>query len=126
MLRDPAWAEQNLAQHDSWFYPGTFVRRPLDRSWLVRLARTAAYKRARQPLQRTLTGYPLYNENQEAYQVTRRILLTVRRGCAGGRLSAGGPRDAGAARSGSGEGRDAAVRRAGGAAARSWCTHDLI
>jgi hypothetical protein len=75
VLRDPAWAEQNLAQHDSWFYPGTFVRGPLDRSWLVRLVRTAAYKRARQPLQRTLTGYPLYNEDQEAYQVTRRILL---------------------------------------------------
>ena len=75
VLRDPAWAEQNLAQNDSWFYPGTFVRGPLDRSWLVRLARTAAYKRARQPLQRTLTGYPLYDENQEAYQVTRRILL---------------------------------------------------
>lgn len=74
-LRDASWAEQNLSQHDSWFFPGTFVKGPLDSSWLVRLARTAMYQRNRQALQRTPRGYPLYNEDQEAYKVTRQILL---------------------------------------------------
>jgi hypothetical protein len=75
LLRDPVWAEQNLSEHDSWYFPGTFVSRRLDASWLVRLARTALYQQARQKLQRTPTGYPIYGEDQEAYQVTRRVLL---------------------------------------------------
>jgi hypothetical protein len=48
---------------------------PLDASWLVRLTRTAAYQQARAGLQRSEHGYPLYGEDQEAFQITVRILV---------------------------------------------------
>ena len=75
LVRDPVWVERELGPQDAWFYPGTFVKGPLDDSRLVRLVRTAAYQRHRQAFQRTPTGYPLYGEDQEAYRVTRQILL---------------------------------------------------
>jgi hypothetical protein len=74
-LGDPQWVEQTLGPHDSWYFPGTFVADPFDASWVVRLARTAAYKRSRTPLLRTETTYPAYSSEQEAYQVTGRILI---------------------------------------------------
>jgi hypothetical protein len=74
-LMDPAWAEETLGPHDAWYVPGFFVESALDRSWLARLARTAAYRRHRQTLERGPHAYPLYAEDQEAFQITRRILI---------------------------------------------------
>ncbi len=73
-LLDPQWAEATLGPHDAWFVPGTFVRSPLDASWLVRLGRTAAYHRHRKVFERGERTYPLYAEEQEAFQVTWRVL----------------------------------------------------
>jgi hypothetical protein len=72
---DPLWVEQTLGQHDAWYFPGTFIAGPLDGSWVVRLARTAAYRQARAPLLRDERSYPLYGEDREAYQITGRILI---------------------------------------------------
>jgi hypothetical protein len=72
---DTAWVEQTLGPHDTWFFPGTFVESPFDRSRIVRLAKTAAYQRARTSLMRDGREYPLYDEDHEAYQVTGRILI---------------------------------------------------
>jgi hypothetical protein len=74
-LNDPVWVEQTLGPDDDWYFPYTFVASPLDGSWLVRLTRTAVYRQARQRLLRTDSGYPLYDDRGEAYQLTRRILL---------------------------------------------------
>ena len=46
-LMDPLWVETNLGPHDAWFFPGTFVANPLDALELVRLMRTAWYRRSR-------------------------------------------------------------------------------
>jgi hypothetical protein len=73
-LEDSQWVEQNLGPHDAWYFPGTFIAGPFDSSWLVRLARTAAYQRARSSLLRDDQRYPLYDPDQEAYTVTERIL----------------------------------------------------
>lgn len=74
-LGDPRWVEANLGDHDAWYFPGTFVEQPLDSLWLVRLARTAVYQQQRAGLMRTVDEYPLYREDQEAYQVTARVLV---------------------------------------------------
>jgi lysophospholipase L1-like esterase len=74
-VEDVAWVEQTLGAHDAWFFPGTFVESPFDRSRLIRLARTAAYRHARAALERDTDSYPLYDDQQEAYQVTGRILI---------------------------------------------------
>jgi hypothetical protein len=74
-LLDPAWAEATLGPHDAWYVPGTFVESPFDRSWLARLARTAAYRHHRRAMERGPHSYPLYAEDQEAFQLTRRILI---------------------------------------------------
>lgn len=76
---DVTWLEQTLGPHDAWYFPGTFVASPFDRSWIVRLARTAAYQRARASLVRDGHRHPLYDEHQEAYQVTGRILIEFAR-----------------------------------------------
>jgi hypothetical protein len=78
-VRDPAWVEETLGPHDAWFFPGTFAPSPFDRSSIVRHARTAAYQHARASLVRTDGRYPLYDEHQEAYQVTGRILIEFAR-----------------------------------------------
>ncbi|MCC7372076.1 MAG: hypothetical protein IT306_26910 [Chloroflexi bacterium] len=74
-LLDVHWVESTLGQHDSWYFPNTFTAGPLDSSHLVRLGRTAAYTWHRQPLLRTERGFPLYDQQGEAYQLTQRILL---------------------------------------------------
>src|SRR5215212_4170104 len=74
-VEDAAWVEETLGPHDAWYFPGTFVEDPFDGSRIVRHARTAAYQRARASLVRADHRYPLYDEGQEAYQVTGRILI---------------------------------------------------
>jgi hypothetical protein len=74
VLGDPHVVEQTLGDHDAWYFPGTFVEQPLDTLILARLARTAAYQRSRSSLLRSDIGYPLYDRQGEAYELTRRIL----------------------------------------------------
>ena len=74
-VEDAAWVEATLGPHDAWYFPGTFVEGPFDGSRLVRHARTAAYRRAQASLVRGDRRYPLYDDEQEAYQVTGRILI---------------------------------------------------
>jgi hypothetical protein len=45
-LKDPRWVETNLGPGDEWYFPGEFVRNPLDVFRVVRLARTVAFDRA--------------------------------------------------------------------------------
>lgn len=78
-VEDATWVEGTLGPHDAWYFPGTFVTSPFDRSSIVRHARTAAYQRARASLVRSDRRYPLYDEHQEAYQVTGRILIEFAR-----------------------------------------------
>ena len=75
LLGDPAWVEQTLGHHDAWYFPGTFVPGALDASALVRVARTAAYQQARADLHRTGHKHPLYRADQEAFEITGRILV---------------------------------------------------
>jgi hypothetical protein len=74
-LLDPQWTEATLGPHDAWYVPGMFVKGPLDSIWLTRLARTAAYHHHRHAFARGEHSYPLYDEDQEAFQVTLRILI---------------------------------------------------
>lgn len=74
-LGDPAWVEHTLGQHDSWYFPGTFVPNAFDSSRLVRLARTAACQQRRATLQRTGHDHPLYRVDQEAFVVTYRTVV---------------------------------------------------
>lgn len=73
-LGDPRVVEQTLSEHDAWYFPGTFADSPLNRSMLVRIARTAAYQESRLALVRNEHGYPPYDQQGEAYQITGRIL----------------------------------------------------
>lgn len=73
-LRDPRWAEATLGPHDAWFFPGVFVPSPLDMLMTVRVGRTAAYQWSRRALRKDEQQYPLYDDGQEAYEVTRRVL----------------------------------------------------
>ena len=45
-LQDPLWVERNLGPRDGWYFPGMFVRNPLDLLELNRLVRTARYRAA--------------------------------------------------------------------------------
>jgi hypothetical protein len=82
-LLDPAWVERELGPHDAWYFPGTFVANPLDRSLLVRLARTAAYRRGPKDLEFTRDWADqlarAYRDRGESYQVAGRVLLEFAR-----------------------------------------------
>jgi hypothetical protein len=74
-LRDPHDVEETLGDHDAWYYPDTFVDGPLDELQLVRVARTAGYRMSRAAIVRSDDGYPFYDQQGEAYQITGRILI---------------------------------------------------
>jgi hypothetical protein len=74
-LDDPKEVERLLADHDTWYFPGTFVEGPFDEVGLVRIARSAAYRQSRAALARTDAGYPFYDQQGEAFQVTGRVLI---------------------------------------------------
>jgi hypothetical protein len=76
-FRDPGWVEANLGEHDTWYFPGTFVAHPLDGLELVRLVRTFAYRSYRPQWG---TWYPgsaemAYRPGTEAFEVLRAVLV---------------------------------------------------
>lgn len=82
-LLDPGWVETELGPNDRWYFPGVFVPNPLDRLELVRLARTAAYRRAPGDLEFT-AGWAdrlaqTYRRQDEPYQVAGRVLIEFAR-----------------------------------------------
>ncbi len=82
LLDDPVWVEEALGPHDHWYFPGVFVASPLDVSQLVRLARTAMYRRIRRLELRGDEQNPhaaAYRDEQEAYQVAGRVLIQFAR-----------------------------------------------
>jgi hypothetical protein len=74
-LGDPAYVEKTLGEHDSWYFPGIYVKGPFDNLDLVRLVRTAAFRESRTSLLRDADHYPLYDQRGEAFQVTGRVLI---------------------------------------------------
>lgn len=82
-LADPLWVEQTLGPNDSWYFPGVFVANPLDTFQLVRLARTAAYRRRPEDLEYTRDWAneiaQAYRGQGEAFQVAGRVLVEFAR-----------------------------------------------
>jgi hypothetical protein len=81
-LDDAAWAERALGPHDAYYYPGVFAGSVYDASHLVRLARTAAYRRERRLLldnDDKNAHAPPYRSEGEAYQVAGRVLIEFAR-----------------------------------------------
>jgi hypothetical protein len=75
-LKDPVWVEQNLGPHDAWYFPGEFVRNPLDRLALVRLARTLAFDRATREATSWSPAWAatVYHPGTEAFDVLTAVL----------------------------------------------------
>jgi hypothetical protein len=76
-FRDPAWVEATLDEHDTWYFPGTFVAHPLDRLELVRLVRTIAYLGYRPQWGNWRHGSAdmAYRPGTEAFEVLRAVLV---------------------------------------------------
>ncbi|MFN8526827.1 MAG: hypothetical protein U0821_27300 [Chloroflexota bacterium] len=80
LLDDPAWVERNLGPWDHWYFPGTFVRNPLDFLHVVRATRSAAFRLHYQlsggeDLDRSsMRQGALYHPQSEAFQIAGRIL----------------------------------------------------
>ena len=83
LLDDARWVEANLGPNDAWYFPGMFVANPLDVSQVVRVARSAAYRRTREAEDNKSEDYnPLsrkYREDQEGFQVAGRVLIEFAR-----------------------------------------------
>jgi hypothetical protein len=83
MLADPRRVEAMLGPDDYWYFPGTFVANPLDVSYVVRVVRTAAYRRhiaERGGIDYYVQRFDhLYRVDQEAYQVAGRVLIQFAR-----------------------------------------------
>ena len=77
-LEDPAWVEAALGPEDRWYYPGLFTPRLLDSLSLFRVGRTARYRFERDdaPTRRMRASY---QSEDEAYQITGRILVAASR-----------------------------------------------
>lgn len=82
-LMDPRWVEERLGPNDRWYFPGVFVPNPLDRLQIVRLARTAAYRRGPADLEFTASWAGqlarAYQGQDESYQVVGRVLIEFAR-----------------------------------------------
>ena len=75
-LRNPAWVEANLSQHDDWYYPGIFVSTSLDQLETARLARTAGYRQSRRHGQEWSQGWAeqMYAAGSEPMELMAAIL----------------------------------------------------
>lgn len=75
-LRDPAWVEANLGQHDDWYYPGLFVPTGFDQFETARLARTAGYRQSRRHGQEWSQGWAeqMYRPGSEPLELLAAIL----------------------------------------------------
>lgn len=82
-LEDPRWVEATLGPHDAWYFPGLFVPHALDALHLVRVARTAAYRRHIEALggadEYLGRLHEAYLEAREGYQVAGRVLIEFAR-----------------------------------------------
>jgi len=82
-LEDPIWVEKTLGPNDQWYFPGTFVANPMDAFQVVRLGRTAAYRRQREDFEFTREWADevadAYRSQAEAYQVAGRVLVEFAR-----------------------------------------------
>jgi hypothetical protein len=83
LLTDPRWVEETLGPNDPWYFPGMFVPHPLDALQIVRVARSAAYRRARAALDDKRGEdhplAPMYREGDPAFQVTGRVVTDFAR-----------------------------------------------
>ena len=75
-LYDPIWIETNLGPHDSWYFPGTFVGNPFDWLDLVRVTRTALYRRDRTEGEDWTPAWArrMYQPGNEGFEVLIRII----------------------------------------------------
>jgi hypothetical protein len=75
-LKDPLWVETQLGPHDAWFFPGTFVANPLDTAQVVRVARTATFRRGRSEAEDWTPGWAerVYRAEGEAFRVLAGVL----------------------------------------------------
>ena len=75
-LYDPVWIETNLGPHDSWYFPGTFVGNPFDWLDLVRVTRTALYRRDRTEGEDWTPAWArrMYQPGNEGFEVLIRII----------------------------------------------------
>src|SRR6266511_1045662 len=81
-LDDPAWVEEALGPHDHWYFPGTFVANPFDVFVLVRLGRTAVYRRIRRielGSDQRESHARAYGGQVEAFQVAGQVLIRFAR-----------------------------------------------
>ena len=81
-LGDPHWVEDTLGPHDYWYFPGMFVESPLDSLQVVRVARSAAYRRDRRQKLKAEDRNPFaptYRGRHEGYVVAGRVLVEFAR-----------------------------------------------